>query len=81
MVSGPVLNLLLLLFLVIEVGVLAVGITGSAQTRHKLNPLWVLTMPLYYPLATLAAYKAAWEMLVQPFYWDKTTHGEFDHPT
>ncbi len=80
-VSGPVLNLLLLLFLVIEVGVLAVGITGSAQTRHKLNPLWVLTMPLYYPLATLAAYKAAWEMLVQPFYWDKTTHGEFDHPT
>jgi hypothetical protein len=35
-------------------------------------------MIFYYPLATLAAYKAAWEMLVQPFYWDKTSHGEFD---
>jgi hypothetical protein len=48
------------------------------RTRHRLTPLWVPTMILYYPLATLAAYKAAWEMLVQPFYWDKTSHGEFD---
>ena len=46
--------------------------------QHALTPLWVPTMIFYYPLATLAAYKAAWEMLVQPFYWDKTTHGEFD---
>lgn len=80
-VTGPVLNLLLMSFLAIEVAIMAFGMTGNARTRHRLNPLWVLTMPLYYPLATLAAYKAAWEMLVHPFYWDKTNHGEFDFTT
>ena len=65
-------------FLAIEASLIVFGIAGVARTRHRLNPLWVLTMILYYPLATLAAYKAAWEMLAQPFYWDKTTHGDFD---
>jgi len=65
-------------FLLVEIAVVSFGIVGSAQTRHRLSPLWVPTMVFYYPLATLAAYKAAWEMLVQPFYWDKTAHGEFD---
>jgi cellulose synthase/poly-beta-1,6-N-acetylglucosamine synthase-like glycosyltransferase len=65
-------------FLAIEGGLIAFGIVGMRRTRHRLTPLWVPTMILYYPLATLAAYKAAWEMLMQPFYWDKTTHGEFD---
>jgi cellulose synthase/poly-beta-1,6-N-acetylglucosamine synthase-like glycosyltransferase len=65
-------------FLVIEGLLMAFGIAGIARTRHGLSWLWVPTMIVYYPLATLAAYKAAWEMLVQPFYWDKTTHGLFD---
>lgn len=65
-------------FMAVEISLIAFGITGLKRTRHGLNPLWVLTMVFYYPLATLAAYKAAWEMLVQPFYWDKTSHGEFD---
>jgi cellulose synthase/poly-beta-1,6-N-acetylglucosamine synthase-like glycosyltransferase len=65
-------------FFAVEVGLIAFGIVGMRRTGHGLSPLWVPTMILYYPLATLAAYKAAWEMLVQPFYWDKTTHGEFD---
>lgn len=65
-------------FFAVEISLIAFGIAGLARTRHRLSPLWVPTMILYYPLATLAAYKAAWEMLVQPFYWDKTTHGEFD---
>jgi cellulose synthase/poly-beta-1,6-N-acetylglucosamine synthase-like glycosyltransferase len=68
-------------FLAIEVLTLAFGIAGNAKTRHGLSPLWVPTLILYYPLATISAYKAAWEMLVQPFYWDKTSHGEFDHQT
>ena len=65
-------------FLLVEIAVISFGIVGSAQTRHRLSPFWVPTMVFYYPLATLAAYKAAWEMLVHPFYWDKTAHGEFD---
>ncbi len=76
--SQPQLTALLASFLMIEASLIAFGITGLARTNHRLSPLWVPTMILYYPLATLAAYKAAWEMLVQPFYWDKTSHGEFD---
>lgn len=74
--GGPF--LLMASFLAVEASLIAFGIAGLARTGHRLSPLWVPTMVFYYPLATLAAYKAAWEMLVQPFYWDKTTHGEFD---
>lgn len=72
------LQALIVSFVSIEVSLIVFGIAGLARTRHRLSPLWVPTMIFYYPLATLAAYKAAWEMLAQPFYWDKTSHGEFD---
>ena len=36
---------------------------------------WALTMPLYFPLGVLAIYKALYEVMVKPFYWDKTQHG------
>lgn len=71
-------GLLWKLFLTVEVITIGFGIAGLRRTAHRLSPLWVPTLTLYYPLATAAAYKAAWEMLTQPFYWDKTTHGEFD---
>jgi glycosyltransferase XagB len=34
---------------------------------------------VYFPLATLAAYKALAEAATRPFYWDKTKHGHFAH--
>ena len=46
----------------------------SAPQRRFLLP-WIVTMPLYFPLGTLAAYKALWELVRRPFYWDKTAHG------
>ena len=67
-----------LTFLATEVLTIGFGIAGLARTRHRLNPLWVPTLSLYHPLATLAAYKAGWELLTRPFYWDKTSHGHFD---
>ena len=56
----------------------ACDIAALRRTRHRLHWLWALTMPAYHPLATLAAYKALWELLTKPFYWDKTSHGHFD---
>ncbi|MFC3615607.1 glycosyltransferase family 2 protein [Lutimaribacter marinistellae] len=53
------------------VGVVAV----SAPQRRFLLP-WVLTMPLYFPLGVVAAYKALWELAADPFFWDKTQHGQ-----
>lgn len=68
-------------FALSEVVNLSFGILGSRRTRHALSALWVPTMKLYFPLASLAAYKAGVELVTKPFYWDKTTHGLFDDDT
>ncbi|MEQ9695707.1 glycosyltransferase family 2 protein [Shimia sp. SDUM112013] len=47
----------------------------SGQDRARLYP-WVLTMVFYFPLATFAAYKALYELLTAPYFWDKTAHGK-----
>ncbi len=44
------------------------------KRKYSLLP-FLLTMPLYWPLGTIAAYKALYETFTAPFYWDKTTHG------
>jgi cellulose synthase/poly-beta-1,6-N-acetylglucosamine synthase-like glycosyltransferase len=57
---------------------LGFDIEGLKRTNHKMSPLWVISLTIYHPLATFAAYKALWEILTKPFYWDKTSHGHFD---
>ena len=54
------------------ISVLALGLARSGQ---KISMLWVPTLTFYFPMAALASYKALWEAVVQPFYWDKTSHG------
>ncbi|OAB37702.1 glycosyl transferase [Paenibacillus macquariensis subsp. defensor] len=34
-----------------------------------------LTIPLYWVLMSIAAIKAAWQLITKPFYWEKTVHG------
>jgi cellulose synthase/poly-beta-1,6-N-acetylglucosamine synthase-like glycosyltransferase len=51
------------------------GITGLHRSGQKLSWLWVPTLAFYFPMQALAAYKAFWELLRCPFYWDKTSHG------
>ena len=36
---------------------------------------WVPTLPVYWTLGALAAWKAVAELVAAPFYWDKTPHG------
>jgi cellulose synthase/poly-beta-1,6-N-acetylglucosamine synthase-like glycosyltransferase len=55
----------------IVIGSLAV----SAAQRRYLIP-WVPTMMFYMPFGVLAAYKALYELIFIPFYWDKTEHGK-----
>ncbi|QCO56981.1 glycosyltransferase (plasmid) [Pseudorhodobacter turbinis] len=66
------------LYLLTEVINLTVNIMGLSKTKHKMSLLWVPTLHFYFPLGALASYKAAWEMVTKPFYWDKTSHGHFD---
>ena len=34
-----------------------------------------LTIPGYWVLISIAAYKALWQLMRNPFYWEKTQHG------
>ena len=31
--------------------------------------------PLYWSLMSVAAWKALWQLISRPFYWEKTVHG------
>ena len=64
-------------FMGCEVLNIAVGCLGLKRSGQNLHWLWVPTLTLYFPLQAFAAYKALWEMLKKPFYWDKTSHGAF----
>jgi cellulose synthase/poly-beta-1,6-N-acetylglucosamine synthase-like glycosyltransferase len=44
-----------------------------AGFRARIGDL--LTMPLYWPMQTLAALRALWQLINDPYYWDKTEHG------
>lgn len=48
-----------------------------AVFKRKLYPLTVFALlnPVYWMLHTIAAYKALWQLIRDPFYWEKTTHG------
>jgi len=36
---------------------------------------WALTVAAYWALMSVAAYKALWQLVRNPFYWEKTQHG------
>jgi glycosyltransferase XagB len=36
---------------------------------------YALTAPIYWAMMSIAAYKALWQLIHKPFYWEKTTHG------
>jgi cellulose synthase/poly-beta-1,6-N-acetylglucosamine synthase-like glycosyltransferase len=71
-----ILSLIVILFLSTELVSLLVGITAISLSPHTRLLPWVPTLSLYFPLGVAAAYKALYELIVNPFYWDKTMHGK-----
>ncbi|MCB8822729.1 glycosyltransferase family 2 protein [Microvirga rosea] len=49
----------------------------AALKRRRLWRLlpWVLLLPLYYGLVSMAAWRSIWEAMREPFRWNKTHHG------
>jgi len=62
-------------FLAVEVLNIAIYTFSVSGKLHRHLMIWTPTMHLYTPLGTIAAYKALYEMIFAPFYWDKTSHG------
>ncbi len=46
-----------------------------AKRRHSTLLPYALTVPAYWFLQSIAAYKAIGQLVTRPFYWEKTTHG------
>ncbi len=55
-------------------------INALCGRRPGQRGLWIaaLLSPLYWVLISLAAWKAVWQLIVKPHYWEKTVHG-LDH--
>lgn len=53
-------------------------LAGFKRRNYRLVPFALLS-PLYWLLHSVAAYKAAWQLVTKPFYWEKTTHGLSSH--
>jgi cellulose synthase/poly-beta-1,6-N-acetylglucosamine synthase-like glycosyltransferase len=71
------------LILTISMGNLIIGNTcliylsmlAVAKRRHHTLLPHALTVPGYWLLQSVAAYKALWQLVRKPFYWEKTLHG------
>lgn len=52
-----------------------IGLCGLAH-RRQLRHGWILLLtPLYWALLSLAAWRALWQLLRDPYRWEKTEHG------
>jgi glycosyltransferase XagB len=52
-----------------------VSMMGVFKRRRYRLVLWALANPFYWLLHSVAAYKALWQLIVKPHYWEKTEHG------
>lgn len=63
------------LFVASEALSIFVGMRAVRGPKHRHLMPWVPTLHLYYPIGCLAGWKAIYEVVARPFYWDKTAHG------
>ena len=49
-------------------------LSGFKRRYFGLIP-WALTVPFYWILQSWAGYKGLWQLIHNPFYWEKTHHG------
>ncbi|WBU64421.1 glycosyltransferase family 2 protein [Paracoccus aerodenitrificans] len=72
------LTAIVMLFVASELASVAMGLWAVRGKKHRHLLPWIPLMHLYFPLGCLAAWKAIYEVVTNPFYWDKTRHGIFD---
>lgn len=49
--------------------------TACGLSNNLSHARAAFTMPAYWPLSSLAAYRALFELIFRPHHWSKTTHG------
>ncbi|APG48063.1 glycosyltransferase [Phaeobacter porticola] len=56
-----------------------IAITAAFASGRRRLALWAPCMLLYFPMGVIAVYKALYELIFRPFFWDKTAHGHTPH--
>lgn len=54
---------------------IAVGILAAMQRGRRWLAPWTLFMPFYWVAISAAGYRAIWQLIRNPFFWEKTQHG------
>ncbi len=75
LLAPPQLTAVARLFLLVEALTIIAGLFAVRGAAHRHLLFWVPSLHFYFPLGVFAAYKALWELVFAPFYWDKTAHG------
>lgn len=73
--SGQTAQALVIIMLGCEALSVLLAVAAAFACGRKHLAFCAPTLLFYYPLATIAAYKALYELIIKPFYWDKTQHG------
>jgi cellulose synthase/poly-beta-1,6-N-acetylglucosamine synthase-like glycosyltransferase len=68
-------NTLITTFIATELMSLYLGYKATYTKQHKHLRRWLITTILYWPIASIASYKALYEVFFRPAYWDKSEHG------
>jgi glycosyltransferase XagB len=56
------------------------ALTACALSGSLSHARAALTMPFYWPLSTIAAFRALFELIIRPHHWAKTAHGVSPRP-
>ena len=75
--GGWAIPMLFGLFVASEALSIFVGMRACRGAKHRHLMAWVPSLHFYFPLGCLAGWKAIYEGVTKPFYWDKTAHGLF----
>lgn len=73
--TGPLMELHLAAIAAGYASTIGVGLMGLAR-RRQLHLGWVLALtPIYWALLSVAAWRALYQLLIDPYRWEKTEHG------
>ncbi|MDB5549212.1 MAG: putative glycosyl transferase, partial [Tardiphaga sp.] len=57
-----------------------IGLCGLAR-RKRLDVGWIMLLtPVYWACLSLATWRALWQLLREPYRWEKTEHGLTTQP-
>ncbi len=74
--GGPATGAGIVLFLFgSEVASLCLHAAAVRRPEHRHLLIWTPSMMIYFQMGCIAMYKAVYEMILRPFFWDKTQHG------